>query len=78
MQRKSCLQFALVAAVLGMAEGFARTVSVVSHDAATAHVALALSEESTGGGIRRCWPPGRPETSWTRPRTRTTWRSWTW
>ena len=27
MQRKSCLQFALVAAALGMAEGFARTVS---------------------------------------------------
>lgn len=50
MQRKSCLQFALVAAVLGMAEGFARTVSVVSHDAATAHVVLALSAESTGGG----------------------------
>ena len=37
MQRKSCLQFALVAAVLGMAEGFARTVSVVSHDSSTAH-----------------------------------------
>lgn len=61
MQRKSCLQFALVVAVLGMAEGFARTVSVVSHDAATAHVALALSAESTGGGYKTllaAWAPG--------------------
>lgn len=61
MQRKSCLRFALVAAVLGMAEGSARTVSVVSHDAATAHVSLALSAESTGGGYKTllaAWSPG--------------------
>lgn len=38
MQRKSCLRFALVAAVLGMAEGSARTVSVVAHFAGAGRI----------------------------------------